>query len=120
MRSFILALAAAIVFALPAHAIDLGNGISLDNEIKAKYNVDTETSDLTAQTGVTVGVWVLDMSVDADFDLLSISDDSKDLYQGIDIGVDWRLHDSLVIELDTGINTDWERENISLSATLSF
>tara|TARA_B100000287_G_C20540306_1_gene744362 strand:- start:680 stop:1039 length:360 start_codon:yes stop_codon:yes gene_type:complete len=119
MKKFILATVAALFFALPAQAIDLGF-MSLDNQVKAGYNVDTEVSSLTAQTGVTVPIWIMSASIDADMDLLAFGDSSKEMYQGIDIGLDLPLHDMLVLELDTGIDTDWNRENISLTATLSF
>ena len=63
---------------------------------------------------------MLSPSIDADMDLLAIGNSSKEMYQGIDIGLDLQLHEMLLLELDTGIDTDWNRENISLSATLKF
>lgn len=119
MKKLTMALVASVCFALPAYAIDLGF-MSLDNEIEAKYNVDTETSGLTAQTGVTVPLWMLSASVDADMDLLAIGDDSKEMYQGIDIGLDYQVHDNILLELDSGIDTDWNREDITVSATIKF
>ena len=42
------------------------------------------------------------------------------MYQGLDIGVDYSLTSFLMLEVDTGVDNDWEMEDIKLSATLSF
>jgi len=121
MKKYFLALATAIVFAFPAGAWDIGNGISLDNELKATHNLDTPATTITAQSGITVPLMMMDLTVDADFDLTALgSSSTSDLYQGIDIGLDYDVSDSLVLEMNTGIDTNWAREDITLSMTLSF
>tara|TARA_A100001011_G_scaffold391708_2_gene477742 strand:- start:1306 stop:1671 length:366 start_codon:yes stop_codon:yes gene_type:complete len=121
MKKYILTIALALAFAYPAGAWDLGNGISIDNEIEAKYNLDTPATTLTMQSGVTLPMLGMDWTVDADFDLNALgSSSTADLYKGLDIGVDYDISNNLVLELDTGMDTDWAREDINLSMTLSF
>ena len=121
MKKLILAMAIAMGFALPASAWDLGNGISIDNSIEAALNIDKDTTALTMESGITVPIWVLNANVNADFDLKSLGNASNaDLYQGLDIGLDYAVGSNVLLELDTGMDTDWAREDITLSMTLSF
>ena len=45
---------------------------------------------------------------------------TADLYQGLDIGLDYAVGSNVLLELDTGMDTDWAREDITLSMTLTF
>ena len=121
MKKIILAMALAMGLALPAAAWDLGNGISIDNSIEAALNIDKDTTALTMESGITVPVWILSANVNADFDLKSLgSASTADLYKGLDIGLDYAVGNGVLLELDTGLDTDWAREDITLSMTLSF
>jgi hypothetical protein len=121
MKKYILALAIAMGFTLPAYAWDLGNGISLDTEIEAAHNIDKDTTSLTMESGMTVPIWILSANVNADFDIKALgSSSTSDLYQGLDLGLDYNVASGVKLELDTGIDTDWAREDITLSMTVSF
>ena len=121
MKKLILAMVVAMGFALPASAWDLGNGISIDNSIEAALNIDKDTTALTMESGITVPIWVLNANVNADFDLKSLGNASTaDLYQGLDIGLDYAVGSNVLLELDTGMDTDWAREDVTLSMTLTF
>ena len=122
MNKYLLALVTALMLPLSAVAIEIGNtGISVDNEIEAVWSVDNEDYDLTLESGVTVPVWIMSANVNADFDIEAlIEDEGADTYKGLDIGVDYSLTSFLMLEVDTGVDNDWEMEDIKLSATLSF
>lgn len=123
MNKYLLALVTALMLPLSAVAIEIGNtGISVDNEIEAVWSVDNEDYDLTLESGVTVPVWIMSANINADFDIEALIEDhhNTDTYKGLDIGVDYNLTSFLMLELDTGIDNDWEREDIKLSATFSF
>ena len=122
MNKYLLALVTALMLPLSAVAIEIGNtGISVDNEIEAVWSVDNEDYDLTLESGVTVPVSIMNANVNADFDIAAlIEDEGADTYKGLDIGVDYSLTSFLMLEVDTGVDNDWEMEDIKLSATLSF
>ena len=121
MKKYFLALVTALAFAYPAGAWDLGNGISIDNKLEAALNIDKDTTSLTMESGITVPVWILSANVNADWDLKALgSSSTADLYKGLDIGLDYAVGDGVLLELDTGLDTDWNREDITLSMTLSF
>ena len=122
MNKYLLALVTALMLPLSAVAIEIGNtGISVDNEIEAVWSVDNEDYDLTLESGVTVPVWIMNANVNADFDIEAlIEGEGADTYKGLDIGVDYSLTSFLMLEVDTGVDNDWEMEDIKLSATLSF
>ena len=122
MNKFLLALVTALMLPLSAVAIEIGNtGISVDNEIEAVWSVDNEDYDLTLESGVTVPVWIMSANVNADFDIEAlIEDEGADTYKGLDIGVDYSLTSFMMLEVDTGVDNDWEMEDIKLSATFSF
>ena len=122
MNKYLLALVTALILPLSAVAIEIGNtGISVDNEIEAVWSVDNEDYDLTLESGVTVPVWIMNANVNADFDIEAlIEDEGAYTYKGLDIGVDYSLTSFLMLEVDTGVDNDWEMEDIKLSATLSF
>ena len=121
MKKILLAMVIAMGFILPAHAWDLGNGVSIDNKLEAAMNLDKDTSTLTMESGITIPMWVLSANVNADFNLEALgSSSTADLYQGLDIGLDYNVGNGVLLELDTGLDTDWAREDITLSMTLSF
>ena len=123
MKKLLMALVTALMLPLSAVAIEIGNtGISVDNEIEAVWSVDNEDYDLTLESGITVPVWILSANVNADFDIEALIEDhhNTDTYKGLDIGVDYSLTSFLMLEVDTGVDNDWEMEDIKLSATLSF
>ena len=122
MNKYLLALVTALMLPLSAVAIEIGNtGISVDNEIEAVWSVDNEDYDLTLESGVTVPVWIMSANINADFDIEAlIEDEGADTYKGLDIGVDYTLSSFLMLEVDTGVDNDWEMEDIKLSATFSF
>ncbi len=89
--------------------------------MEAAYNIDTASTTLSMESGMTIPLLWMSANVNADFDLTSFgSSSSADLYQGIDIGVDYVVADNLMLEMDTGIDTNGDRENIVVSMTLSW
>ncbi len=123
MKKLLLAMVTALLLPMSVAAIELGStGITLDNSVEATWSIDNEDYDLTLESGVTVPVWIMSANINADFDIEALIEDhhNTDTYKGLDIGVDYSLTSFLMLELDTGIDNDWEREDIKLSATFSF
>ena len=121
MKKYFIALLTIAASCSPVAAWELSNGISLDNSIKAQYNVDTTITSLTMESGITVPVSIVDLSVDADFNLAELSfSDNSDVYQGRGIGLAVSAASNIVLELNTGIDTDWDREDLVASVTWSF
>ena len=121
MKKYLLALATALMLPVSAFAFELGStGISLDNEVETSWSVDNEEYGLTLESGITVPVWILSANVNADFDIKNWIEDEGDMYQGLDIGVDYNVNQWMMLEVDTGMDTDWEMEDVVLSATVKF
>ena len=121
MKKYLLALATALMLPVSAVAFELGStGISIDNSVEASWSVDNEDYDLTLESGVTVPIWVMSGNVNADFNIGNWIEDEGDMYQGLDIGLDYSINQWMMLEVDTGMDTDWEMEDIVLSATINF
>ena len=121
MKKYLLALATALMLPVSAFAFELGNtGISIDNEVESSWSVDNETYGLTLESGVTMPLWILEANVNADFNIKNWIEDEGDMYQGLDLGVDYNVTDFMKLEVDTGLDTDWEMEDVVFSATVSF
>ena len=121
MKKYLLALATALMLPVSAFAFELGNsGISIDNEVESSWSVDNETYGLTLESGVTMPLWILEANVNADFNIKNWIEDEGDMYQGLDLGVDYNVTDFMKLEVDTGLDTDWEMEDVIFSATVSF
>ena len=121
MKKYLLALATALMLPVSAFSFEIGStGISLDNEVETSWSVDNEEYGLTLESGITVPVWILSANVNADFDIKNWIEDEGDMYQGLDIGVDYNVNQWMMLEVDTGMDTDWEMEDVVLSATVKF
>tara|TARA_B100000029_G_C17542172_1_gene947118 strand:+ start:1072 stop:1416 length:345 start_codon:yes stop_codon:yes gene_type:complete len=114
MKKLLASLFIMFAFTVPASAWDFGNSV------EAKYNVDQKLTTITMESGVTQNLSDnLVFNINADFNLKEINNTSG-LYQGLDIGVDYNIADNVMFEVDTGIDTDWKREDISVSMTWTF
>ena len=123
MNFFKLATIVAFTFGIAntVQAFELGNsGLSLDNEIETKYNMDSEETTMSLESGMSYSYLALTASIDADFDIKNFINSEGNTYQGIDLGVDYTVNDWAVVAADTGLDMDNEVEPIVLSITFSF
>ena len=125
--------AATVVATLFAGAVaaetQLGNGVSLETEVKAERKVDADTSIITINpeltfdvaavngleftTGTKLSVWdnTNDFTIDDEFDHLPV----------IDFGVEYAVRDDLTLEAVTTYDLEAkERGEITLTATFAF
>ena len=102
MKKLLLTFALAMAIANPAYAELFG----LDWESTGEYNVDTETTSLTAQVGKSIFLSGLTLSADADFDIIGASFSGTDYKASIDV------KDNLEVYLSTGLDTTWTREDL--------
>ena len=126
MRTFVLALVAAMA-ATSAMAMDTGiPGLALNTEVVAEYKVDAETSTLVATpeleysygsaaftAGMELNVWdnVGKFTLDNEFDVKP----------EILLGATYQLRDDLELEAATSYNFETEaRGEITLTATFNF
>ena len=111
------ALGLSLGIASNAHAFELGStGISLPQQMEASYNVDDESTSLTFESGISYSMWGITANANADFDVIETE------YMGLDFGLDYS-HSAIpqvLFEIDTGLDTDQNMEDVVLSVTLSF
>jgi hypothetical protein len=130
MKNIFAATVVATLFAGAAVAeTQLGNGVSLETEVKAERKVDADTSIITINpeltfdvatidgleftTGTKLAVWdnTNDFTMDDEFDHLPV----------IDFGVEYALRDDLTIEAVTTYDLEAEeRGEVTITATFAF
>ena len=90
--------------------------LGLDNEIKGEYNTDTSASTVTAQVGKTIGIYGFSVTGDVDFDLKELE------YTGIDFKAENDILEmnSTSFYVSSGLDTDWEMEDITLGMSIKF
>lgn len=130
MKNIFAATVVATLFAGAAVAeTQLGNGVSLETEVKAERKVDADTSIITINpeltfdvatvdgleftAGTKLAVWdnTNDFTMDDEFDHLPV----------IDFGVEYALRDDLTIEAVTTYDLEAEeRGEITITASFAF
>lgn len=130
MKNIFAATVVATLFAGAAVAeTQLGNGVSLETEVKAERKVDADTSIITINpeltfdvatvdgleftTGTKLSVWdnTNDFTMDDEFDHLPV----------IDFGVEYALRDDLTIEAVTTYDLEAEeRGEVTITASFAF
>ena len=126
MRTFVLAMVAAMATA-PAMAADLGaTGLTLNTEAEAQYKVDAETTTvkLTPELGYTLGS--VDLTAATTLEVYDNAGgftlgDEFDHMPTIDFGASYMATDALELELGTAYDLEAkERSEITLTATFNF
>ena len=116
MKKILLATVAMFGFVGAASALELGNGLALDNEVYAAYELNAEvtTWEYTANLNYTVAEGVV-AYVETVVDLQDID------YNGLEIGVTYATP---VNGLDLGAyatyDADWNNDKVVVEATFSF
>ena len=101
-----------IILPFTAHAGLLGLG----SQIKGEYNIDTDTSTLTSQIGKTIGMYGLSVTGDVDFDVMEFA------YDGVDVKAEYdvlQLNNASVY-VSSGLDTNWEMEDIKIGLEINF
>jgi len=133
MRNIIIAIAA-LFAATTAYGADLGNGLSLNTEMKAFHKVDAETNHITvepelrwtstgplslwAETPITV--YETDHASGDDAAILNVLDDGS--YPILELGLDYALSDSSKAYAETtyDFNGANDRGEITVGVSLTF
>jgi len=112
MKNTLIGVAILTLVSLPASAGMLG----MDWETTGEYNLDTEVSTLTAQVGKTISLGSLSMTVDADFDIIGTAFSGTDYKAEMDVpGAS-----GLEVYVKSGLNKNWERENVIAGVKFSW
>jgi len=117
MRSIILSGAFALVLASSAAAMELGNGLSWNNEVTAERNLETETNSFTFETDVAwdFGLGTLEVGPNV-FDLENIEWTSTE-YQ---VTMPVKFLDGAEVFTKTSTNSDWEIGDVTIGASFTF
>ena len=104
-----------ILIILPFTAAQAGL-LGLDSQIKGEYNLDTDKSTLTSQIGKTIGMYGLSVTGDVDFDIKEFE------YTGMDFKAEYDILDanSTSVYISSGLDTDWEMEDIVVGVEVKF
>jgi opacity protein-like surface antigen len=130
MKNIFTAAVVATLFAGAAAAeTQLGNGFSLETEVKAERKVDAETSIVTISPEVTYNVGTVagleltagtTLSVWDNTDSFTI-DDEFDHLPVLEFGADYAIRDDLSLEASTSYDLEAEeRGEITVSLTFAF
>ena len=104
-----------VLLILPFTAAQAGL-FGLDSQIKGEYNLDTDTSTLTSQIGKTIGMYGLSVTGDVDFDVMEFA------YDGVDVKAEYdvlQLNNASVY-VSSGLDTNWEMEDIKIGLEINF
>ena len=109
MKKFLFIL---LLLPLSATADVFGFQGSLDGE----YNLDTEDSTLTAEVSRTFSIYGFSVAGDVDFDLIDLE------YDGLDLKAEYDILDanSTSIYVSSGLDTDWEMEDVKVGFEVKF
>lgn len=117
MRSIILAGALALGMSSSAMAIELGNGLSWNNEVTAERNLETETNSFKFETDVAwdFGLGTLEVGPNV-FDLEDIQWTSTEY----EVTVPVKYLAGAEVFTKTSTNSDWEIGDVTIGASFSF
>lgn len=117
MKTLIIAATIASAFALPAAALDLGNGFTLDNTVTLEYHVEADTTVADFETELTYSVSE-QVSVYA-YTYVDLKDVD---FTGIDLGVDYTPAQvkNLVLNAEAQFDDSFEYQELVISAEYKF
>ena len=118
MKTFLMTAAAVLALSAgAASALDFGNGIALDNEVYAAYEVNAETTTLeyTANLNYVFAEGAV-VYAETTVDIQDIA------YDGVQLGMTYQLPVEADIELGAyaTYDADWNNDAVVLEATLRF
>ena len=90
--------------------------LGLDSQVKGEYNIDSDSSTITSQVGKTIGLYGFSITADVDFDVMEFS------YDGMDFKAEYDLLEmnNTSMYISSGLDTNWEREDIILGLEVKF
>jgi len=90
--------------------------LGLDSQIKGDYNIETNKSTLTSQVGKTIGLYGLSVTGDIDFNVIDFA------YDGMDFKAEYDVLElnSTSLYVSSGLNTNWEMEDIVVGFEFNF
>ena len=90
--------------------------LGLDSQVKGDYNIETNKSTLTLQVGKTIGLYGLSVTGDIDFNVIDFA------YDGMDFKAEYDVLElnSTSLYVSSGLNTNWEMEDIVVGFEFNF
>ena len=132
MRTFVLAMVAAMATATTASAVELGNGLSLNTEAKAFRMIDAETNNVTVEpelrfttgavslyTSSLVTVYETGHASGDDFAVMNIWEDGHK--PTLDLGAEYSINESTLVYGETSWDFNTEaRGDIEVGISFNF
>ena len=87
--------------------------LGLDSTIEGTYNLETNKDTLTGEIGKTIEAYGLSITSDVDFDILEFEYSGLDFKSAYNIG-------AFEVYAKSGLNTDWEMEDIVIGFSAKF
>ena len=90
--------------------------LGLDSQVKGDYNIETNKSTLTSQVGKTISLYGLSVTGDIDFNVIDFA------YDGMDFKAEYDVLElnSTSLYVSSGLNTNWEMEDIVVGFEFNF
>ena len=78
--------------------------------------MDSDSSTITSQVGKTIGLYGFSVTADVDFDVMEFA------YDGMDFKAEYDILDanSTSVYISSGLDTDWEMEDIVVGVEVKF
>ena len=87
--------------------------LGLDSKVEGTYNLETNKDTLTGEIGKTIEAYGLSITSDVDFDILEFEYGGLDFKSAYNIG-------AIEVYAKSGMNTDWEMEDIVVGFSAKF
>lgn len=113
--------AAAMVAATSASAMDLGNGLSVGGEVETSYTTsDTDNwgLDFTPEVGFEVDAFAF--TAETTFDMLELNNEAIDRFTGVDFEATYGISNNLEAFGEISTDNDWEFGDLTVGTRLSF
>ena len=117
---FVGIVAAAMVAATSATAMDLGNGLSLGGEVETSYTTGVGDYNIlfTPEAGFTAGDFAF--TVETEIDMLELNNDAVDNFQGLDLEATYSINSHLEAFGEVSTDKDIKFGDVTVGTRLSF
>lgn len=118
---FVGIVAAAMVAATSATAMDLGNGLSLGGEVETTYTTsDTDNFGLDFTPKAGVEFQGLNLTAETTFDMLELNNEAIDRFTGVDFEATYEINSNLEAFGEVSTDNDWEFGDVTVGTRLNF
>ena len=119
---FVGIIAAAMVAATSATAMDLGNGLSIGGEVETSWTpaADTDAFGLEFTPEAAITIDGLKLSAETTFDMLELNNDAVDTFTGLDFEATYSVTGNLTAFGEVSTDADMEFGDITVGTRFAF